>query len=131
MHISFGHTTPALVTGNKRVTRRFWVPSHAAKFHRGDVVIADDKATRNGGRAVALIILEDTPYLEPLTALADPAYGTIEYEAEGLAWLASKGLTVFGMQPLALWRHWLSGGEPRVPYVVRFRIHMLKTEASK
>lgn len=127
MHISFGHTTPALVTGNKTVTRRFWAFSHSAKFHVGDEVIADDKGTRNGGREVAHIRLTGIPVQEPLRVLRTTGggsfiYGLREFENEGFAWLESRGLTVFGLRPLNLWHNWLSGQERRIPYVVRFEL---------
>jgi hypothetical protein len=53
--ISFAWTVPALIAGQKTVTRRVWSSGHAAKFHAGDVVDAWDKSPRAHGRRVATI----------------------------------------------------------------------------
>jgi hypothetical protein len=80
--ISFASTTPALVTGNKIVTRRVWREATARQYHADDLVAAYDRNPRYKGQQVGLIQLTGDPVLEPISAMPDS-----DYAAEGFAWL--------------------------------------------
>jgi hypothetical protein len=82
MIISFAWTTPALLAWQKTVTRREWVPSHAAKFHAGDTVDAYDKSPRAKGQKVGEILIAQDPYLEATGLMPDD-----DFEGEGFAYL--------------------------------------------
>ena len=71
MWISFAWTTQALLEGKKTVTRRDWTDSHAAKFHKGDLVDAWDKNPRSHGKKVAQILITSTPYKQWLNKITD------------------------------------------------------------
>lgn len=62
--ISFSWTTPALLAGEKTVTRRDWADNYAKGFRAGDLVAAYDRSQRIGGRQVATIRLTRDPYRE-------------------------------------------------------------------
>ena len=113
--ISFAHTTPALVAGEKTVTRRNWKPRHAASFAKGEIVQAWDKSPRFGGHKVAEIRLTQAPYLELTRDM--PAE---DYAGEGFEYLAARGTLIDNIAPLTLWRLWKM--DPRMMYVVRFEL---------
>lgn len=115
MIISFAWTTPALLAGEKTVTRRDWKPQHAEKFHAGDVVDAWDKSPRFGGKRVARIKIVQTPYRESTADAPDS-----DYDAEGFTFLEKHQQTLDGIPASALWRDWKDN--PRVLYVVRFSL---------
>ena len=114
--ISFAWTTPALLAGAKTVTRREWSDGYARTFHRGDLVAAYDRNPRAHGKQVATIELTFDPYQEQLWQA--PAE---EYDHEGLAWMAKRGLTLPGGEaPLEFWRRWRQ--ENPLVWVVPFRV---------
>ena len=115
MILSFAWTTPALLAGEKTVTRRDWKEQHARKFYRGQVVQAYDRSPRFKGRHVANILIEDPPRIES-TADAPEA----DYIAEGFKHLTAIGALVDGHTPQELWQLWHD--EPRQMYVVRFKL---------
>jgi hypothetical protein len=49
LHISFAMTSDAFADGTKTETRRFWKPTHAAKFKPGVVFMGITKDFRSGG----------------------------------------------------------------------------------
>ena len=112
MIVSFGETTEALLAGVKTVTRRKWADSHAVKFEAGSVHKAYDKVPFRGGKHIADIRLTAAPYKTRFVPDAD-------WEAEGFAYMAARGLKVFGKEPVALWMEWANGGAADL-YVVRF-----------
>lgn len=79
--ISFAWTVPALLAGEKTVTRRDWKASHAQGFSRGELVSAYDKDPRAGGQKIGEIRLKVPPYLEPVSEM--PAS---DYDLEGFAY---------------------------------------------
>lgn len=113
--ISFAWTTPALLVGQKTVTRRDWSEVHARGFRKGDLVEAFDKQARFGGKKVAVIRLTETPYQES-TGLAPDG----DWEAEGFEYLQHLGILVDGLLPAVLWRSWKMF--PQLLWVVRFKI---------
>jgi hypothetical protein len=67
MIISFAKTTPALLDGTKKVTRRRWAAQHARQFKAGTVHQAWDRLPRvKGSKRVALIRATADAYQEPL-----------------------------------------------------------------
>lgn len=127
MIISFGWTTPALLAGQKTVTRRDWAPSHAAKFHAGMVVDAWNTSPRNvkgNPRKVATIRLTADPYLEATNLVPRE-----DWDAEGFEYLTKKGLRVDGLDPIIWWDLWHLA--PTEVYVVRFElVELLAEEAA-
>ena len=113
--ISFNWTTPALVAGRKRVTRRNWMESHARRFHAGDVVAAYDRQPQYGGHQVASIRLTQAPYRENTRDTPEE-----DYEEEGFAYMQELGAKVDGLSPPVLWRSWHVF--PRDLWVVRFEL---------
>ena len=49
IHVSFAMTAPAFEDRSKTETRRFWKPSHAAKFKPGVIFMGITKDFRAGG----------------------------------------------------------------------------------
>jgi hypothetical protein len=113
--ISFAWTTPALLAGQKAVTRRDWNDRYAASFRAGEMVAAYDRQARHGGKQVATIRLLRAPYKES-TADAPAS----DYEAEGFTYLEGIGALVDGLTPRALWRAWHV--YPEYLWVVRFEL---------
>lgn len=114
--ISFAETTPALLAGEKTVTRREWQPQYAARWKAGDEALAYSKNPRAGGKPVARIRLTAAPRLES-TATIPPE----DWEREGFRYLEGRNLTLFGgMEPADVWNDWL--GRPRDLWVVRFEV---------
>lgn len=101
MIISFVMTTEALLADAKIRTRREWKDSHAARFHKGDLVDAYDKRPQWGGRKIAVIKL-----------LADPVkkrYCDVSHDdwiMEGLDWMARRKMKVGKETPGELWARW-------------------------
>ena len=119
MIISFGWTTPALLSGNKTVTRRDWNPKHAAKFKAGMLVDAWNTSPRNvkgSPHKVAVIRLTADPVLEE-TCFVPPA----DWYAEGFEYMTQKGLRIDGVDTITWWDMWhLTPGLHL--YVVRFEV---------
>ena len=113
--ISFAWTTPALISGHKRVTRREWKDNYAARFQQGDLLHAYDKRPNWGGKAVALIRLTQTPYKHSTGKVPET-----DWYNEGFAWLQSQGKKVDGMTPKELWQDWKDN--PKDMWVVRFEV---------
>lgn len=63
--ISFAWTTPALLAGEKTVTRRDWDPNYARRFRKGMEVLAYDRQPRNGGKPIARLRLTEDARYEP------------------------------------------------------------------
>lgn len=110
--ISFAHTTPALVTFNKTVTRRKWTDGHAASFAAAAgagaggarprlCVRAYDRLPRAHGQAVAVIELLAAPYRQ---RSADAPQS--DYAAEGFMFMAEHGIEIDGRPAAALWADW-------------------------
>ena len=120
--ISFAWTTPALVHGQKTVTRRNWDDGYAMSFHAGEAVAAYDRDPRHGGKHVAIIRLTRNPYRE--STLEMPAS---DYRAEGFEWSQERGFKVHGETPEEFWERWHTPpGEDL--WVVRFQlVTVLKT----
>ena len=116
MIISFAYTTPALLEGQKTVTRRDWKDEHAAKFRPGVLVDAYDRTPRRRGRKVATIrILSVTR--EPDAAMPDS-----DYEAEGFAYLHQLGIGAAAGHDTSRdgFAAWRESGESS--WVVRFEL---------
>lgn len=111
--ISFSWTTPALVNGEKTVTRRDWKDSHASRFSQGDIVKAYDRRPDLGGRPVALIRLTHTPYRQSTERIPP-----MDWWGEGFAYLQSIGKKVGGKAPRELWDEWKDN--PVDVWVIRF-----------
>ena len=117
-NISFEWTTPALLAGEKTVTRRAWKASYAQSLYVGQQLQAWDKSPRSGGHKVGVIELTRSPYLES-TRLAPQE----DYFAEGFAYLESEGFEVDGLSPFEVWTRWKR--EPVDLWVVRFEVKEL------
>lgn len=115
--ISFAWTTPALVTGNKTVTRREWNDRYGESFRAGEMIAAYDRNPRFRGRHVATIRLTEKPLRTTLIPRED-------WEREGFAYLESINAKVNGRTPRELWEDWLSDplGLARSFWVVRFEL---------
>ncbi len=107
MLISFAWTSKAFLAGIKTVTRRFWSPSYASKFHAGDIVDAYDKLPRNGGQRIGKIRLIKDPYVQKLSDMPDD-----HFEREGG--------TIYWKDKQEFIRN--MGGESAKFYVVEFEI---------
>ena len=105
MIISMAWTTGAFLADKKSVTRRFWTPKYAAKFHAGDIVDAYDKSPRNGGKKIGLIRLTKDPYPQKLSDMPDDHF---EREGGVMYWRDKDEFIVF------------MGGPERTPWVVEF-----------
>ncbi len=116
MIISFAHTTPALLAGEKTVTRREWSPEHAARFRAGQMVDAYDRSPRNGGKRVATIRITSITR-EPMSAMPDG-----DYEAEGFAYLEAHGIGSAAGHDTSRrgFEEWRQAGTDA--YVVRFEL---------
>lgn len=79
--VSFAWTSPALISGNKTVTRRGWDDDYARRFKPGEIVHAYNRSPRHRGEHIATLrIVSVTKEPDSLTPGSD-------YEAEGFAWL--------------------------------------------
>lgn len=114
--ISFGKTTPALLAGEKTVTRRDWAQKHARMFHAGEVVQAWSQTPRvPGAERVATIRLTEAPTLQWTRTL--PAE---DFAAEGFAYMEREGLLLDGVPVREVWANWQRW--PQLLYVVRFEL---------
>lgn len=112
--ISFAYTTPALIAGQKTVTRRHWKGDYADRFKAGTEVTAYDRSPRAGGKPVARLRLTQDVQLEPDADAPDS-----DYDAEGFAFLyeAPGKFRSFTREDFADWRR--EGGSS---HVVRFEV---------
>lgn len=119
MIVSFAWTTPALLAGEKNVTRREWQEKYARMFHAGDLVQAWDKQPRfKGARRVGTIRLTADPYVERLCDIPDA-----DWHGEGFEYLqAIPDLRVHGQRPRDLWEWWRDPSNTDTVYVVRFEL---------
>lgn len=116
--ISFAWTTPALLAGQKTVTRREWQPKYAGRFHEGDLIAAWNRQPRfRGGQHVATIRLTQDPYIERINDIPDA-----DWLGEGFAYLESVGATVNGGTPRELFDWWRNPENRDSVYVVRFEL---------
>ena len=115
MIISFAWTTPALLAGEKTVTRREWSDNYAHRFKAGDLVAAYDKNPRAGGKQIATIRLTCDPYLENTRDAPSS-----DYIAEGLKYLADNGVLIQGMTPFTFWAAWKAA--ELLVWVIRFEV---------
>ena len=114
--MSFAWTTPALLAGEKTVTRREWSEKFAARFHEGDLIQAWNRQPRfRGAEKLAIIRLTRTPYLERLCDI--PAE---DWFSEGFEYLQGIGATVNQFTPRDFWEHWKTQTDSL--YVVRFEL---------
>jgi hypothetical protein len=81
--ISFAWTSPAVLVGQKTVTRRDWDPNYARRFRKGDEVLAYNRSQRAGGKPIARLRLTADPSWERDWDMPDS-----DYEGEGFAYLA-------------------------------------------
>lgn len=115
--ISFAWTTPALIAGEKNVTRRDWNPKYAARFQEGQHVQAYDKSPRFGGKRVGIIRIKEKPYQE-YTCHAPGK----DYKGEGFEYMQKRGILLNGKYtPDQLWRVWMNHVNIE-KWVVRFEI---------
>ena len=120
MIISFDWTTPALLAGQKTVTRRGWKPQHAAKFRDRMLVEAWNTSPRNvkgNPHKVATIRLFGSPYIENSADALEA-----DFEAEGFYYLEQQGLLIDGLRPTTLWNLWHLPAAAHDLYVVRFEV---------
>lgn len=118
MIVSFALTMPALVAGEKSVTRREWTDGHARRFRRGDLVQAWDKSPRAHGKKGATIRLMVAPYQERARNMP-----SADWWNEGLAYLAEHG---YRDEALAIWFGWHRDNP--LLWVVRFALVSLEGE---
>jgi hypothetical protein len=118
--ISFAYTTPALLAGQKTVTRRSWNDDYARRFEPGDLDDAYDRSPRNKGKKVGQVKIRSV-VKESIHLMPDS-----DYEAEGFAYLNAhldevsesgkkSGLWPFDRAAFIYWRD-----SRQVLYVVRF-----------
>lgn len=111
--ISFAWTTPALVVGEKRCTRRDWNDDYARRFKAGDVLAAYDRSQRVGGQPVGTIRLTRAPYYSAELPEED-------FQAEGFVCLTELGAKVNGSKPTDVWLSWKR--YPEAQWIVRFEL---------
>ena len=115
MIISYSWTTPAVIVGEKEVTRREWDPHYAARFRDGMHCQAYDKSPRVHGKPFGIVELLGMPYVE--VSSNDPQE---DWRREGFEYLTRIGAKVHGSSPLMVWESWRLFPQPF--YVVRFRL---------
>lgn len=81
--ISFAWTSPALVAGEKTVTRRDWNDDYAKRFRPGDLVAAYNRSPRHRGEQIATIRIVSVTW-EFFDEMPDS-----DYAGEGLEYLAA------------------------------------------
>lgn len=123
MIISFAWTAPALLAGEKTVTRRAWSQGHARRFHAGDVVDAYDRAPFRGGRRIAQVRLLRDPYREHTFDMPES-----DRAAEGFRWIERHGDETARERAAAIWREWREAGH--VLWVVRFELERVLPAAA-
>jgi hypothetical protein len=122
--IAFAWTTPALLAGQKTVTRRDWSRTHAervaAAFRRGETFDAYDKSPRFKGRKVATIRLTREPYIEMSNEIPDA-----DWYGEGFEFAMAHGLKFENkVSAREVWDFWQSSPHPQ--WVVRFEVVSLE-----
>lgn len=115
MWISFAWTTPALVCGYKKRTRRGWKDAHVKKFHADQMVDAYSKNPRYGGVKVADLRIARQPFLQSTSKLTRE-----DWFLEGFEWLIRQGQKVGSKRPDQLWNEWIQ--DPREYWVVDFEL---------
>lgn len=119
MIISFAWTTPALLAGQKTVTRRDWTPQHAARFHAGQLLDAwnySPRVVQRNPHKVAVIRLLQDPYLELSSEI--PA---ADWYAEGFEYAMQHDLRFrHDVTAKDVWEFWKA--EPHYQWVVRFEV---------
>jgi hypothetical protein len=103
--ISFAWTIKEVLTGQKTVTRRFWIDEYAKAFKKGDLVSAWDKLPYAGGKKIAILRLTCNPYKEPLYQMTDA-----EERAEGGKWGSASAFVREMEKP------------GQIPWVIRFEL---------
>lgn len=125
MIISFAWTTPALLAGQKTVTRRDWNPKHAARFEVGMLVDAWDKSPRFKGHKVATIRLTETPHQELSSDIPDA-----DWYAEGFEYAMAHDLRFQNkVTAREVWDFWKV--EPHLQWIVRFEVVELVASEGK
>lgn len=117
MILSFAQTTPALLAGEKTVTRRDWTESHARRFRRGDLVQAWDKSPRAHGKRVATIRLTGEPYQERAQNIP-----SLDWWGEGLDYMHRLGYP----EAKQIWDGWRRDNP--LLWVVRFELVLIEGE---
>ena len=104
LHVSFAMTSDAFADRSKTETRRFWKPSHAAKFKPGTVFMGTTKDFRAGGTRIhpARVVFVRQERLGDMTEESFQREGGTRY------W-PSREDYIFAM-----------GGSNLVPFVIRF-----------
>jgi len=114
--ISFAHTTPALIAGEKTVTRRNWKTDYAFQFKEGMHLQAWNKSPRYKGIKVAEIVLTCDPFREYTKAMPD-----IDYKNEGFKWMLLNDVKLGNILPTyKYWFDWKRRNE--LLWVVRFEL---------
>lgn len=115
--ISFGWTTPALLAGQKTVTRRQWKDSYARRFVAGQQCQAWDKLPRTGqGKAVGVIQLIQAPYLQRSDDIP-----LDHWYREGFDYLHRQQIPLnANTTALGLWCQWITN--PEDLWVVEFKL---------
>lgn len=124
MWISFAYTTDAVIMGEKSVTRRNWVRSHAMKFYGTQVVDFYDKNPRSFGHNMGQIELLCSPYLQRTGKMT-----LDDYNREGLYWMERNCRLMNGQPPEVFFNQWKESNE--MLYVVEFKLLNLTSEGMK
>lgn len=101
MIISFAWTTDSFLANRKDVTRRTWTPVYARRFKEGDLCKAYDKQPRFGGKQIGVITVLRDPYWEHISLMPDS-----DFECEGFAYMAEKGLKIWRKEPRDAFEEW-------------------------
>ena len=104
LNISFAMTSEAFADGSKTETRRFWKPSHAAKFKPGVVFMGITKDFRSGGVRMhpARVVECYRERLGDMSGYSFSAEGGTRYWPNRAAYIE------------------MMGGPDNVPFVLRF-----------
>lgn len=121
--ISFAWTSPALVLGRKRVTRREWSAEYGRRFRGGDRLVAYDHSPRANGAALGVIRLTGAPVCEPFAAAPDD-----DFEGEGFRFFGEHpelaGAVAMPVTPAA-YDEWRGADPGATAWVVRFDVESL------
>lgn len=131
MIISFAWTAPALVIGQKTVTRRDWKPDYVQRMiremERGNYVDAYDRSPRVHGQCLGRILLTSIQPNEPSCEIPD-----LDWEGEGFHILTAIDADNSGWAAPDCWlaaRSCEPGTHPMA--VVRFELYDLTAEGRK
>lgn len=118
MIVSFAWTVPALLAGQKTMTRRAWNPLHAAKFKPLMFVDAWDRLPRvAGSRKIATIRITRAPYLQHVGEMTAE-----DYRREGFAWaLEGGGGPEVASAAYRIWHNWQQQPDLEL-YVLEFEL---------